>query len=123
MGNPSWDLFLVGFVVGALLWFIPGKDRIIHMVSIYMALAVVTLPEFVLNIKVNIATRRNYAFLSVFIVLFFLLYVKRCSMLGSGGEAKWWQTLVFSVLHIGSTGFGDVILHACEHSRKIFNVV
>ena len=54
MGNPSWDLFLVGFVVGALLWFIPGKDRIIHMVSIYMALAVVTLPEFVLNIKVNI---------------------------------------------------------------------
>jgi hypothetical protein len=105
--NPTWDLFLVGFfVVGALLYGLSlGKDRIISiMVSIYMALAVVAaLPDFVLNIKVNESyTVQITAFLSVFIVLFFLL--SRQAVLNSlapSGEGKWWQTLIFSVLHVG----------------------
>ena len=107
MGNPSWDLFLVGFfVVGALLYGLSlGKDRIIAiMVSIYMALAVVAaLPEFVLNIKVNDSyTVQITAFLSVFIVLFFLLSRQAVlNALAPSGEGKWWQTLVFSVLHVG----------------------
>ncbi len=107
MGNPTWDLFLVGFfVVGALLYGLSlGKDRIIAiMVSIYMALAVVAaLPEFVLNIKVNDSyTVQITAFLSVFIVLFFLLSRQAVlNALAPSGEGKWWQTLVFSVLHVG----------------------
>lgn len=107
MGNPTWDLFLVGFfVVGALLYGLSlGKDRIIAiMVSIYMALAVVAaLPEFVLNIKVNDSyTVQITAFLSVFIVLFFLLSRQAVlNALAPSGEGKWWQTLVFSILHVG----------------------
>lgn len=107
LGNPSWDLFLVGFfVVGALLYGLSlGKDRIIAiMVSIYMALAVVAaLPEFVLNIKVNDSyTVQITAFISVFIVLFFLLSRQAVlNALAPNGEGRWWQTLVFSVLHVG----------------------
>lgn len=107
IGNPTWDLFLLAFfVVGALLYGLSlGKDRIISiMVSIYMALAVVAaLPDFVLNVKVNESyTVQITAFLSVFIVLFFLL--SRQAVLNSlapSGEGKWWQTLIFSVLHVG----------------------
>ncbi len=107
MGNPTWDLFLVGFfVVGSLLYGLSlGKDRIIAiMVSIYMALAVVAaLPEFVLNIKVNDSyTVQITAFLSVFIILFFLLSRQAVlNALAPTGTGKWWQTLIFSVLHVG----------------------
>lgn len=107
LGNPTWDLFLLGFfVVGALLYGLSlGKDRIISiMVSIYMALAVVAaLPDFVLNIKVNESyTVQITAFLSVFIVLFFLLSRQAVlNALSPSSEGKWWQTLIFSVLHVG----------------------
>ncbi|MBI2416287.1 MAG: hypothetical protein HYV33_06570 [Candidatus Kerfeldbacteria bacterium] len=107
IGNPTWDLFLVGFfVVGALLYGLSlGKDRIIAiMVSIYMALAVVAaLPEFVLNIKVNDSyTVQITAFFSVFVVLFFLLSRQAVlNALSPDGHGKWWQVLLFSVLHVG----------------------
>ena len=107
LANPTWDLFLVGFfIVGALLYGLSlGKDRIIAiMVSIYMALAVVaTLPDFVLNIKVNDSyTVQITAFISVFIILFFLLSRQAVlNALAPTGEGKWWQTLVFSILHVG----------------------
>lgn len=107
LNNPTWDLFLVGFfVVGALLYGLSlGKDRIIAiMVSIYMALAVVAaLPEFVLNIKVNDSyTVQITAFLSVFIVLFFLLSRQAVlNALAPSSDGKWWQTLIFSILHVG----------------------
>lgn len=107
LANPSWDMFLVGFfVVGALLYGISlGKDRIISiMVSIYMALAVVAaLPDFVLNIKVN----ENYtvqitAFIAVFVVLFFLLSRQAVfNSLAPNTHGKWWQVLLFSILHVG----------------------
>ena len=107
LNNPSWDMFLVGFfVVGALLYGMSlGKDRIIAiMVSIYMALAVVAaLPEFVLNIKVN----ENYtfqitAFIAVFVVLFFLLSRQAVlTALSPSSDGRWWQVLLFSVLHVG----------------------
>lgn len=107
LDNPSWDLFLIGFfVVGALLYGLSlGKDRIISiMVSIYMALAVVAaLPDFVLNIKVNESyTLQITAFLSVFIILFFLLSRQAVlNALSPNNEGKWWQTLIFSILHVG----------------------
>ncbi len=107
VSNPSWDLFLAGFfVVGALLYGMSlGKDRIISiMVSIYMALAVVAaLPDFVLNIKVN----ENYtlqitAFIAVFVVLFFMLSRQAViNSLAPTSQGKWWQVLLFSVLHVG----------------------
>ena len=105
--NPSWDLFLAAFfVVGALLYGISlGKDRIIAiLVSIYMALAVVNaLPDFVLNVKINDNfTLQVTAFVSVFVILFFLL--SRSAILNSldtSSQGKWWQVLIFSFLHVG----------------------
>ncbi|MFC1598027.1 hypothetical protein ACFL2M_00650 [Patescibacteria group bacterium] len=108
LANPSWDMFvLLFFVVASLLYGISlGRDRIIViLVSIYMALAVVeALPDFVLNISLN----ENFAFqittfISVFVVLFFL--ISRSAILRTLGanssRGKWYQTIVFSVLHVG----------------------
>jgi len=105
--NPSWDLFLLAFfAVGSLLYGMSlGKDRIIAiLVSIYMALAVVNaLPDFVLNIKFNDNfTLQITTFISVFVVLFFLL--SRSAILNSldtSSQGKWWQVIIFSVLHVG----------------------
>lgn len=105
--SPTWDMFLIGFfVVGALLYGMSlGKDRIIAiMMSIYMALAVVaTLPAFVLNVRVNESyTVQITAFFAVFVVLFFLLSRQAVlNALSPSGEGKWWQTLLFSLLHVG----------------------
>ncbi|MFH0818940.1 MAG: hypothetical protein V1898_03025 [Patescibacteria group bacterium] len=105
--HPSWDLFLVGFfIIGALLYGISlGKDRIIAiLVSIYMALAVVhALPDFILNVKLNDNyTLQITAFISIFVILFFLL--SRSAVLNSidtSQQGKWYQVIIFSVLHIG----------------------
>lgn len=105
--HPSWDLFLgIFFVVGALLYGVSlGKDRIIAiLVSIYMALGIVeTLPDFVLNIKINANfTLQVTAFVAVFVVLFFLL--SRTAVLNSlnpNSQGSWWQVIIFSILHIG----------------------
>lgn len=105
--NPSWDLFLLAFfAVGSLLYGMSlGKDRIIAiLVSIYMALAVVhALPAFVLNIKFNDNfTLQVTTFISVFVILFFLL--SRSAILNSldtSSQGKWWQVIIFSVLHVG----------------------
>jgi hypothetical protein len=105
--NPSWDLFLLAFfAVGSLLYGMSlGKDRIIAiLVSIYMALAVVNaLPDFVLNIKFNDNfTLQITTFISVFVVLFFLL--SRSAILNSldtSSQGKWWQVIIFSILHVG----------------------
>lgn len=107
LSNPTWDLFLAGFfIIGALLYGLSlGKDRIIAiMMSIYMALAVVAaLPNFVLNIKVTDSyTLQVTAFFSVFIVLFFLLSRQAVvNALSPKSQGKWWQTLIFSILHVG----------------------
>ena len=107
LGNPTWDLFLVGFfVIGALLYGLSlGKDRIIAiMMSIYMALAVVAaLPNFVLNIKFSDTyTLQVTAFFSVFIVLFFLLSRQAVvTALAPSSQGGLIQTLIFSILHVG----------------------
>lgn len=106
--NPSWDLFIgLFFVIGALLYgFSLGRDRIIViMVSIFMALAVVqTMPQFVVDIAFNGQSAVQVTtFISLFIVLFFL--ISRSALLrtlGAGlSNGKWYQTIVFSVLHVG----------------------
>lgn len=106
--NPSWDTFLfVFFLIAAFLYGISlGRDRIIViLVSIYMAMAIIaTLPAFVLNIQFN----ENFAFevtafISVFIVLFFLL--SRSALMNTLGEGKnrgsLIEVIVFSFLHVG----------------------
>lgn len=105
--NPSWDLFLLAFfAVGSLLYGMSlGKDRIIAiLVSIYMALAVVNaLPDFVLNVKFNDNfTLQITAFISIFVILFFML--SRSAILNSldtSSQGKWWQVIIFSILHVG----------------------
>lgn len=105
--NPTWDLFIVlFFVIGALLYGMSlGKDRIVAiMVSIYMALAVVNvLPSFVFNLKINEGTTFQItAFLSVFVILFFLLSRQAVlNALGPSSNGSFLQVILFSVLHIG----------------------
>ncbi len=108
LSNPSWDLFIiVFFVIAALLYGLSlGRDRIIViLVSIYMSLAVVhVIPDFVLNIGFNDEFAFQITtFIAVFVVLFFL--ISRSALLrtiGAGSsEGKWYQTIIFSVLHVG----------------------
>lgn len=106
--HPTWDTFLfVFFLIAAFLYGISlGRDRIIViLISIYMALAVVTaVPDFVLHVTFN----ENFAFqitafISVFIVLFFLL--SRSALLNTLGEGRHrggiMEVIVFSFLHVG----------------------
>lgn len=109
--QPSWDIFiLLFFVVGALLYGLSlGRDRVIAiLVSIYVALAVVTnaptltTVQFSLNVSEN-AVMRITIFLGIFVVLFFLL--ARSGLLNTLGRSNtpgsWWQTIVFSVFQVG----------------------
>lgn len=106
--NPSWDVFIfLFFIVSSLLYGISlGRDRIIIiMVSMYMSLALIkVMPDFVLNIMVN----GQYAyqigtFITLFVVLFFLLSRSALSRtLGlNARDGSWYQTLIFSILHVG----------------------
>ncbi|MDD5726743.1 MAG: hypothetical protein PHC53_05080 [Patescibacteria group bacterium] len=108
---PSWDLFIfLFFIVGSLLYgFSLGRDRIIViLVSVYMALAVVGNAPIInqlnvaFNINDNIVLRISF-FLSIFVVLFFLL--SRSALLKTIGESSasgaWWQVILFSILQVG----------------------
>lgn len=108
---PTWDLFiLLFFIVGALLYGLSlGRDRVIViLVSVYMALAVVSntpaLSGFNLTLNLNDnSVLRITVFLGIFVVLFFLL--SRSALLktigASGAPGSWWQTILFSVLQVG----------------------
>lgn len=106
--NPSWDLFLIlFFIVGAFLYGISlGRDRIIIiLVALYMGLAVVeSLPQTVVTVGINkIYAFEVTAFVSIFIVLFFLL--SRSALLRTIGsnatQGSLWQIIIFSILHVG----------------------
>lgn len=107
--TPSWDLFLVlFFVIGVLLYGLAlGRDRVVMvMVSIYIGLAVVTnapyLKDFSASIAFNSFAIQIGAFFGVFTMLFVLL--SRSALFRSwesGMAGGLWQTLIFSVLHVG----------------------
>ena len=110
--TPTWDMFIVlFFLVAAFVYgFSLGRDRVIViLVSLYMALAVVNYAPFIrdLSTEINIATSlfafKISAFLGVFLALF--VFLSRSAILHSlaAGKApgKWWQVLLFSVLHAG----------------------
>jgi len=107
--QPSWDLFIIlFFVIAAFLYGLSlGRDRIIViMVSIYMGLAIVNTAPFLTNTTITLPTPgavKITVFLGVFLALFFFL--SRSALLrtiaGSDDKGKWWQVLVYSVLHVG----------------------
>lgn len=99
------------FLVAAFLYgFSLGRDRVIViLVSLYMALAVVNYAPFIknLNAEINLSTSlfafRISAFLGVFLALFFFLSRSAIlhSLASGNAPGKWWQVLLFSVLHAG----------------------
>ncbi|KPJ85969.1 hypothetical protein AMJ57_01080 [Parcubacteria bacterium SG8_24] len=107
---PTWDLFIVMFfIVTVFLYGMSlGRDRIIViLVSIYMALAVVSNAPFLGTWDANINVGDYFAFrittfIGIFVLLFFLL--SRSALMKTFGElaaGSWWQVLVFSVFHVG----------------------
>ncbi|MFA6603312.1 MAG: hypothetical protein WCT10_00550 [Patescibacteria group bacterium] len=133
---PSWDLFIVlFFVVTVFLYGLSlGRDRIVViLVSIYMALAVVSNAPFIDQLRFSraggqIAAFRIGAFVGIFVLLFFLLsrsvLLKTFSNLASG---KWWQVLAFSILHVGllvsitlSLLPADAVSHLAPFTRSLF---
>ncbi len=104
-GQPTWDLFIVLFfiIAGFLYGMSLGKDRIIIiLISIYMSLAVINTPP-VMSVMEQVFAVKMSTFLIVFIILFFFL--SRSALLkalgGSDAQGKWWQIILFSVLHVG----------------------
>ena len=112
--SPTWDLFiLLFFLAFSLLYgFSLGRDRIIVIiVGIYMALAVVNTAPFLRSIEgqsINISVGSTFAFrvtifLSVFVVIFFLL--SRSALMGTIGgqdsQGSILQVMLFSILHVG----------------------
>ncbi len=103
--KPTWDLFIVlAFVLIAFIYGLSlGRDRImVIMVSIYMALAVIKSAPEAIVIK-NVGAIQISAFVGLFLLLFFLLSRSALHKSVSFSETKgpWWQSLVFSVLHVG----------------------
>lgn len=109
--EPTWDMFIIlFFIVAALLYGMSlGRDRIIViLVSIYMALAVVNTAPYINDINAEVGVNQFFvvritAFVAIFIALFFLL--SRSALLAtvasSDDRGKWWQVIVFSILHVG----------------------
>ena len=112
--SPTWDLFIIlFFIVFAFLYgFSLGRDRIIVIiVSIYMALAVVTTAPWLQSLAgttVQVALGPYFAFrvtffLGVFLLTFFLL--SRSALAGTIGSAEAhgtvYQIIMFIILHVG----------------------
>lgn len=109
--RPSWDLFIIIFFIAAAFVYglSLGRDRIIViLVSMYMALAIINTAPFLGKLSGQFGIDQLFvvrvtAFIGVFLLLFFLL--SRSALLGtivkSTSDGRWWQTILFSFLHIG----------------------
>jgi len=133
---PTWDLFIVlFFIVTVFLYGMSlGRDRIVViLVSIYMALAVVSNAPFIGRLRIGDAVGQYFAlrlatFIGIFVLLFFLL--SRSALLkniGNLASGKWWQVLLFSVFHVGllvsitlSLLPPDAIGHLAPITRQFF---
>lgn len=107
---PTWDVFILAFfVIGSLLYgFALGRERVLMVIiSIYMALAVVTNAPYLERLTATVTLGslpafRITVFLGVFLILFFILSqsaLLRHFTLSAQGAA--WQVLLFSFLHVG----------------------
>lgn len=107
---PTWDLFIViFFLVTVFLYGMSlGRDRIIViLVSIYMALAVVSNLPVLGKLDAGFSFGQFFAlkvttFLGLFVLLFFMMsrsaLEKTFSNMASG---SWWQIMLFSTFHVG----------------------
>lgn len=107
---PTWDVFiLLFFVVASVLYgFALGRDRVaMLLIAIYMALAVVGNAPYLDELQTRVVAGNIFAFqittfLGLFLLLFFFL--SRSALhrtFGGGAHGSWWQTLLFSFLHVG----------------------
>lgn len=111
--DPTWDLFIIiFFIVAAFIYGLSlGRDRVlVILVSIYMALGVVTYAPFLNepSSTIDIGIDRFFvlkitAFIGAFLLLFFIL--SRSALMktiASNDEVgSWWQVIIFSILHVG----------------------
>lgn len=132
---PTWDLFIIlFFIIAVFLYGVSlGRDRIIViLMSIYMALAVISTAPFLdkLNASWNIGEYFVFkvtAFLGLFMLLFFLL--SRSALQKTFGDlsaGKWWQVFLFSALHVGllvSIALSFMPAGAVEHLAPITRTV
>ncbi|OIO52737.1 MAG: hypothetical protein AUJ19_00455 [Parcubacteria group bacterium CG1_02_58_44] len=136
--TPTWDLFIViFFIVTVFLYGMSlGRDRIIViLVSIYMALAVVSNIPVVssaggsANVLVgNLFVLKVTSFLGLFVLLFFLL--SRSALMrtfGNMANGSWFQVFLFSIFHVGllvsiTLSFlpPDAVGHLAPITRTIF---
>ena len=133
---PTWDLFIVlFFLITVFLYGLSlGRDRIIViLVSIYMALAVVSNAPLLGEAAGSINLGQNFAFrvtsfLGIFVLLFFLLSRSALTKTFGGLAAgSWWQVLVFSTFHVGllvsiTLSFlpPEAVNHLAPVTRQIF---
>ncbi len=109
--NPTWDLFIVVFLlVGTLIYgFSLGRDRIIMiMVAVYIALVASSHLPYVPNFGSSVASSNGFiikmsAFLGLFTVLFFMLTRSALNhaIAGSGALGSWWHVLILAFLQVG----------------------
>jgi hypothetical protein len=112
--NPTWDLFiLLFFFIAAFIYGLSlGRDRVlVILVSIYMGLGIVTYAPFLNEVAgqpLEVGVDRYFvirvgAFITAFLLLFFLLSRSALTntIASSDEPGKWWQVIVFSVLHVG----------------------
>lgn len=108
--TPTWDLFIIlFFIVGALLYGLSlGRDRVVViLVSIYMALAVVTNAPYLKDFNAELTINQSFVlrigfFLGIFLILFFLLSRSALlRILGSDAGGSWWQVIILSFLQCG----------------------
>jgi hypothetical protein len=134
--SPTWDLFIVlFFIVTVFLYGMSlGRDRIIViLVSIYMALAVVSNAPILGNLDASVNIGQYFAFkvttfLGLFVLLFFLL--SRSALLktfGNLASGTWWQVMLFSIFHVGllvsiTLSFlpTDAVNHLAPITRQVF---
>lgn len=112
--HPTWDLFLLLFlVVGTLLFgFALGRDRImVIMIAMYMALVAAShVPWGAANMTAVVSFDGGFAlrvgvFVSLFVVLFLLLTrsALHYAMAGFRTFGSWWESLLLALMQTGLT--------------------
>ena len=109
--HPTWDLFIVVFlVVGTLLYgFSLGRSRIIMiMMALYMALVSImylpVIPKFTEGVQLgNGFVLKISSFLALFAILFFML--TRSALNNTIGDddssARWWHIMLLAFMQVG----------------------
>jgi len=134
---PTWDLFIVLFFISTVFLYgmSLGRDRIIIiLVSIYMALAIISNAPLLgvfgdAEVEVgNFFAFKVTTFIGLFVLLFFLL--SRSALMKTFGKlhsGSWFQVLMFSVFHVGllvsiTLSFlpAEAVGHLAPLTRQVF---